>query len=190
MPTKPRGYCFSTVPFLRGEAGLPVAGLRWRRAKSTPRSRAKAVEGGELLSGGRRSPRTFMASWFPRRADGAARLARLLLEAHEEVHDLAGVGAAVEAVPGLDEVGAASDPARLAVDEGGVLEDGQELAKVAVHVAHGHDALDLVPRVLRTGPGSRAARRSTSKEAPGGRHGVPWEARGARGANEGVAPWP
>ena len=75
-------------------------------------------------------------------------LQRRWRERDEQLHHLARIGAAIEDVTSLHEVGASPRPARPAIDHPGLSQHGDELLVVAVHVAHRHDALDTGEDVL------------------------------------------
>ena len=69
---------------------------------------------------------------------------RLLLELHQQVHDLAHVRAAVRVVAGLHEDGAAAGPVELLVDEPGATENRGQAVVRAVDVANGDHARGIL----------------------------------------------
>ena len=77
--------------------------------------------------------------------DVSAGLLGLLLELHQQIKDLAGVGSAIGNIAGLDEVRLPTRPLQLRVYELGVLENPDELLVVAVNVADRDDAIDAAP---------------------------------------------
>ncbi len=79
----------------------------------------------------------------------AARRARLALQALQQVHDLARVGAAVEQVAEAHQVCAAGGPTVLAIDDAGLTQQAQQFGVGSVHVGKGHDTLDPAPLRLR-----------------------------------------
>ena len=69
--------------------------------------------------------------------DTATCLCRFLLEGHHQVHDLAGLGTAIQQVSHLDEGCLAACPVVLFVDKAGALEDADEVVEVAVNITNG-----------------------------------------------------
>ena len=74
------------------------------------------------------------------RVDAPAGLARLALEAHQEVEHLAPVRPPVEQVARLHEVGLSACPPVLRVHEAREAQDGDQVVVAAVDVAHRHHA--------------------------------------------------
>ena len=75
----------------------------------------------------------------------AARRGRLRLQAHQQVHDLARIVAAIEEVAQADEVCRARLPVQVPVDHTLRLEQGGQFGVRAVNVGEGDDALDVLP---------------------------------------------
>jgi hypothetical protein len=75
--------------------------------------------------------------------DGASGPARWALEAHQQVHDLARVGAAVEQVAGLYELGFTAGPTVFSVDDADSAQQPHKLIVVAVYVSDSNNALRI-----------------------------------------------
>jgi hypothetical protein len=78
-----------------------------------------------------------------------ARGARFALEALQQVHHPARVGAAVEQVAEAHQVCAAGGPMVLAIDDAGLAQQAQQFGVGPVHVGECHDSLDPAPLRLR-----------------------------------------
>ena len=100
----------------------------------------------------------------------------LFLERHEEVHDFAGVRAAVEEVARLNQVRLSAGPFAFLVDDLGGAEHRDEGVVVAVSITHGDDSLDAGEGILR----QRGIAAGEEKEQDQDEHGrkrltvVPW----------------
>ena len=75
----------------------------------------------------------------------AALSLRILFELHEKVESLSGFGTAIHHITHLHQMGFATNPTALLVDEAGLLEDRDQAVIGPVDVSNGHDSLDTVP---------------------------------------------
>jgi len=85
---------------------------------------------------------------------------RLLLQAHEQIHGGAYVGAAVGDIAGLHEDGVAAAPVQLVIDQSDFLQDRREAIEGAVDVGDGDDSAAL----LAGGRRRRGGRKKQSGE--------------------------
>ncbi len=70
-------------------------------------------------------------------------LTGLLLQSHEQIHDLADFRTPIEKVTGLDQGGVAPDPTEFLVYQSGFLKDADEPAELAMDVSDGHQPTQL-----------------------------------------------
>jgi hypothetical protein len=64
----------------------------------------------------------------------AAIFCRLLFQGHEQIHDVAWLGAAVQEIAHLYESGLTPSPVVLLINEVGVLKNGNKVLKITVHI--------------------------------------------------------
>ena len=114
----------------------------------------------------RRSPITFMTSWFPHsREHLAAMPGSVLLKFHDQVKYCPVVGATVNQVSNLNQGRAVSSPSILLIDEPGPAKNGKELSQISMHV--GHCDYAVFGRRVRTGTrgkGTEEGRREETEE--------------------------
>ncbi len=115
---------------------------------------------------------------------GAAGGAGLGFEAHQQVEDLARLGAAVEQVAQAHEVRRPGTPVQRIVDDRGLAQHGDELRVRAVHVGEGHDAIHAGVTQRRIRPCRQAGDEQHQYQDQAAAHGG-YHARGADWRNTG-----
>ena len=97
-----------------------------------------------------------------------ARRLRLALQPHQQVHDLARIGAAVEQVAEAHEMRVPGRPVVLRVDDAGLVQQREQFRVGAVHVGESDHAIDAAP-LHRRGLGLHLLRAAESDR--GDQHG-------------------
>ena len=91
-----------------------------------------------------------------------------LLQFHQQIHHLAAIGPAVGDVPGLDEVGSASCPVLVVVDEAGRTQQLDKLLVVTMDISKSNDAVNPCPGIFRRRRGdTRSSKTARSEANPG-----------------------
>ncbi len=82
--------------------------------------------------------------------DVAAGRLRLLLQFHEQIHDLTRFAASIHHVAGLYQMGLAASPIIFVIDDFGRPQNLEKLIVIAVNITGGYDAIQAGPNGFRT----------------------------------------